>query len=63
MRTDRTVASSKLDSVMCDDEKGMDVVTCGDRNVIRRGAGRILKYKDFTIETERMWTVNTERYR
>ena len=54
MRTDRNVASSKLDSVMCDDEKGMDVVTCGDRNVIRRGAGRIQKYKDFTIEIERM---------
>jgi len=48
---------------MCDDEKGMDVVICGDRNVIKRGAERILKYVDCTVEIERMWTVNTERYR
>jgi hypothetical protein len=44
---------------MCDDEKGIDVVMSGDRNVIKRGAEKILKYKDCTIEIELMWTVNT----
>ena len=50
VRTDRTVANSKLDSVMCDDGKGIDVVSCGGRNVVRRGAERILKYKDCTVD-------------
>ena len=60
MQTDGTVANSKPDSVMCDDGKGIDDVTCGDRNVINRGAEKILKYKDCMIETECMWTVNTK---
>ena len=60
MQTDRTVANSKPDSVMCDDEKGIDVVIRGDRNVIERGAEKTLKYKDCTVEIERMWTVNTK---
>ena len=60
VQTDRTVANSKLDSRMCDDGKGIDVI-CGERNVIKRGAGRILQYKDCTVETECMCTVNTER--
>jgi len=30
------------------------------RNVIKKGAERILKYKDCIIEIESMWTVNTE---
>jgi len=45
---------------MCDDGKGIDDVTCGDRNVIKRGAEKILKYKDCTMETECMWTVSTK---
>ena len=32
----------------------------GNRNVIKKGAERILKYKDCTVESERMWTVNTK---
>jgi hypothetical protein len=31
----------------------------GGRNVIRRGAEKVLKYKDCTVETERVWTVHT----
>jgi hypothetical protein len=27
--------------------------------VIRRGAEKVLKYKDCTVETERVWTVHT----
>ena len=31
-----------------------------DNNVIKKGAERILKYKDLTTEIERMWNVKTE---
>jgi len=29
----------------------------GDRNVIKKEAGKILKYKDVTIEIQRMWNM------
>jgi hypothetical protein len=29
----------------------------GDRNVIKTEAEKILKYKDLTTETQRMWNV------
>jgi len=32
----------------------------GDRNVIKRGAKKILKYKDLTTEIQRMWNVKTK---
>ena len=37
----------------------MDVAISRDRNVIKKEAEKILKYKDLTIETERMWKVKT----
>ena len=38
----------------------IDVAISGDRNVIKKEAGKILKYKDFTIEIQRMWNVKTK---
>ena len=38
----------------------MDVAISGDRNVIKKEAEKILKYKDLTIEIQRMWNVKTE---
>jgi hypothetical protein len=35
---------------MWGDEKGIDVVTGGDRNVVKRRAEKILQYKDCTVE-------------
>ena len=41
---------------MCDTEKGrhmsIDVAISGDRNVIKKEAKKIIKYKYLTIETE-----------
>jgi hypothetical protein len=38
----------------------IDVAISGDRNVIKKGAKQILKYKDLTIEIQRMWNVKTK---
>jgi hypothetical protein len=58
-----TIPSNKPDIVIRDYEKGtcmlLDVANPGDRNVIRKEAEKILKYKDLTIEIQRMWNVKT----
>jgi len=38
----------------------IDVAISGDRNVIKKDAEKILKYKDLTIEIQRMWNVKTK---
>ena len=38
----------------------IDVAISGEGNVIKRGAEKILKYKDLTIEIQRMWNVKTK---
>jgi len=35
----------------------IDVAISGDRNMIIKEAEKILKYKDLTIEIQRMWNV------
>jgi hypothetical protein len=35
----------------------IDVAISGDKNVIKKEAEKILKYKDLTTETQRMWNV------
>jgi len=37
-----------------------DVAISGDRKVIKKEAKKILKYKDLTIEIQRMWNVKTK---
>ena len=57
-QTDRTIPNNKPDIVSRDNEKGtcmlIDVAISGDRNVIKQETKKILKYKDLTIETQRM---------
>jgi hypothetical protein len=37
----------------------IDVAIPGDRNVIKKEAKKILKYKELTIEIQRVWSVKT----
>jgi len=57
VQTDRTIPNDKPDIIVCDNGKGtcmlIDVPISGDRNVIKKEAEKILKYKDLTIEIER----------
>jgi hypothetical protein len=63
VKTDRTIPSNKPDIIIRDNEKGtrmlLDVAISGDRNVIKKEAEKILKYKNLRIEIERMWKVKT----
>ena len=63
VQTDRTIPSNKPD-IIRDNVKGtcmlIDVAISGDRNVIKKEAVKILKYKDLTIEIQRMWNVKTK---
>jgi hypothetical protein len=37
----------------------LDVAIPGDRNVIKKEAEKLSKYKNLTIEIQRMWNVKT----
>ena len=38
----------------------IDVAVSGDRNVIKKEVEKILKYKDLTIEKQRMWNMKAK---
>jgi hypothetical protein len=61
VQTDRTIPSNKPGIIIRDNKKGtcvlIDIAISGDRNVIKKEAEKILKYKDLTIEIQRMWNV------
>ena len=64
IKTDRTIPHNNTpDMIIRDNEAGtcrlIDVANSGDRNVIKKEAEKILKYKDLTIEIQRMWKVKT----
>jgi hypothetical protein len=63
VQTDRTIPNNKPDIITRDNEKRtcvlIDVAITGDRNVIKKEAEKILKYKDLTIEIQRMWNIKT----
>ena len=64
VQTDGTVPNNKPDIIIRDNENGtcilIDIAISGDRNVIKKEAEKILKYKDITIEMQRMWNVKTK---
>ena len=53
VQTDRTIPNNKPDNIIRGNEKRtcilIDVAIPGDRNVIKKEAEKILKYKDLTI--------------
>ena len=55
--------NNKPDIIIRDNEKRtcilIDVAISADSNVIKKEAEQILKYKDLTVEIERMWNVKT----
>ena len=65
MQTGRTIPNNKTDIIIRDNEKRtcmlIDVAISGDRNVIKKEAEKILKYKNLTIEIQRMWNVKTSQ--
>ena len=52
-QTDRTIPSNKPDIIIRDNKKRtcmlIDVANSGDRNMIKKEAEKILKYKDLTV--------------
>jgi hypothetical protein len=64
VQTDRTIANNKPDIITQENEErtGMliDVAIPGDRNMIKKEAEKILKYKDLITGIQRMWNVKTE---
>ena len=64
VQTDRTIPNNKPDIIIRDNKQGtcmlIDAAIPGDRNVIKNEAGKILKYKDFVIQIQRMWNVKAQ---
>jgi hypothetical protein len=62
--TDTTIPNNKPDIIIRDNEKRtctlIDVAIFGDRNVIKKDAKKILKYKDLAIEIQHMLNVKTK---
>jgi hypothetical protein len=64
VQTDRTIPNSKPDIIIRDNEERtctpIDVAIPGDRNMIKKEAEKILKYKDLITKIQRMWNVITK---
>jgi hypothetical protein len=64
VQTDRTISNNKADIIIRDNERGtcmlIDIAIPEGRNVIKKEAEKILKYKDLIIEIQRMWNVKTK---
>jgi hypothetical protein len=63
VQTDRTVPHNKPDIIIHNEEATcmlIDVAVSGDRNVIRKEAKKILKYKYLTTEIRCMWNVKMQ---
>jgi hypothetical protein len=58
LEKERTILENKPDIIIHDNDKGtcttIDFAFSRDRNVIKKETGKILKYKEFTIEIQCM---------
>jgi hypothetical protein len=61
VQTNRNIANNRPDIIIHDKEKTtcvvIDVAISGDRNVIKKEARKIIKYKDLMAEIQCMWSV------
>jgi hypothetical protein len=59
VKTNRTIPYNKPDNIIRNVEEGTcllrDTAVSGDRNVIKKEAGKILKYEDLTVQIQCMW--------
>jgi hypothetical protein len=64
VQTDRTILNNKPEIIIRDNEKGtcmlIDVAIPGNRNVTKKEAEKILKYKDLITEIQHMGNVKTK---
>jgi len=64
VRNDRTIPNNKPDMIIRDNKKGTcmlkDAAIPGDRNVIKKEAEKILKYKDLVTEIQCIWNMKTK---
>ena len=64
VRNDRTIPNNKLDIKIRDNKKVtcmlIDVAISGGRNMIKKEAEKILKYKDLIVEIQGMWNVKAK---
>ena len=60
----KIIPNNKPDIIIRDNEKEtcilIDVAISGDRNVIKKEAEKIIKYKDLTIEIQCIWNLKTK---
>jgi hypothetical protein len=62
VQTDRTIPNNKPDIIRDNEKRTCTLIAVaipGDRNMIKKEAEKILKYKDLTTEIQRMWNVKT----
>jgi hypothetical protein len=61
VQTNRTIPNNEPDIIISDNKQGtcmlVDAAIPGDRNVIKKEAEKILKYKDFIIRIQKMWNM------
>ena len=63
-RTNRATPNNKLDIIIHDNKRGtcmeIDAAIPGDRNVLKKEAEKILKYKDLIIDIQCLWNVKVK---
>jgi len=64
LRTSRTIPNNKPDIIVCYNKQGtcilIDFAIPGDRNVIKKDAEKIFKYKYIIIEIQRIWNAKAK---
>jgi len=64
LRNDTPIPNNKSDIIILENKKGtcmlLDVAIPRDRNVIKKEAEKMLKYKDLIKEIQNMWNAKTD---